>query len=79
MNYDLFVKSSKPWEQIRDADANTTVAKVIKRYLLLFYKILISHSELFCYFWMLMSTLLKPGALYMIYPLLIFGYAILEE
>ena len=28
---------------------------------------------------MLLSTFLKPGAFYLVYPMLIFGYAILEE
>ena len=44
-----------------------------------FYKILVSNSEILCYFWMLTSTFMKPGALYMVYPMLIFGYSILEE
>ena len=79
MNHDLFVKSARPWESIRDAEANQSQAKLLKRYVLIFYKILISHSELLCYFWMLASTFMKPGALYMVYPMLIFGYAILEE
>ena len=79
LNYDLFVKSSKPWEQIRTPEANQTKKKLCKRYAIEFYKILVSNSEILCYFWMLMCSFTKPGVLYMVYPLLIFGYAILEE
>ena len=79
LNYDLFVKSSKPWEQIRIPEANLTKKKLCKRYAIEFYKILVSNSEILCYFWMLMCSFMKPGVLYMVYPLLIFGYAILEE
>lgn len=43
------------------------------------YKTLVSHSELFCYFMMLLATLMKAGWLYMVYPITIFGYCMLEE
>jgi hypothetical protein len=79
MNYDLFVVSDKPWEQIDNVDENETYSKLFKRATIICAKILVSYSELVCYFWMLLSTFMKPGAFYMVYPLLIFGYAILEE
>ena len=43
------------------------------------YKTLNSYSELFCYFMMLLATLMKAGLLYMVYPISIFGYCMLEE
>ena len=79
LNYDLFVRSSKPWEQIRAPESNLSKKKLCKRYAIEFYKILVSNSEILCYFWMLGCAFAKPGVLYMVYPLLIFGYAILEE
>ena len=52
---------------------------MISRYFVVLYKIIVSHSEYFCYFWMLFATLTNGGLLYLFYPAAIFGYAILVE
>ena len=51
----------------------------MQRYLVVTYKTLISYSELFCYLMMLIATFVKAGFLYMVYPISIFGYCMLEE
>lgn len=40
---------------------------------------IVSYSHLFCYFFMLLATIQNGGILYMVYPALIFGVALLEE
>ena len=52
---------------------------VFKRFIVVTYKTFVSYSELFCYFMMLLATLMKAGLLYMVYPISIFGYCMLEE
>ena len=49
------------------------------RYFVVFYKTLLSYSELFCYTMMLLATFMKAGWLYMVYPVSIFGYCMCEE
>ena len=75
---DIYAPSNKPWEQI-DESKNYTTKRMWYRFFVVMYKIVVSYSELFCYAWMILTTILKPGLLYLIYPILIFGYALLEE
>ena len=42
-------------------------------------KLSFCYTELPCYFWMLYTVIASPGVLYMVYPLLLFGYVIVEE
>lgn len=60
-------------------DTNMTYKRMIGRYFVAFYKMVVSHSEYFCYFWMLFATLTNGGTLYLVYPVMIFGYALLLE
>ena len=75
---EIYDESKKPWEQV-DQSKNYTTKRMCGRYFVVLYKIIVSYSELFCYAWMILTTILKPGLLYLVYPLLIFGYALLEE
>jgi len=52
---------------------------MFKKYILLFYRICLSYSELFCYLLMLIASMNNAGILYMVFPFIIFGYALLEE
>jgi piezo-type mechanosensitive ion channel component 1/2 len=56
-----------------------TYKRMINRYFVAFYKSIISNSEIFCYFWMLFATLTNGGMLYLVYPAMVFGYALLVE
>jgi hypothetical protein len=49
------------------------------RYLSLFMEILITYSEYLCYFFMIVSMMVSAGLLTLFYPLIVFGYALLEE
>jgi len=52
---------------------------MFKMYMILFYRICLSYSELFCYLFMLTASMNNAGILYMVFPFIIFGYALLEE
>jgi hypothetical protein len=74
----VYRPSTKPWEVV-NLETFLTVKRAIGRYLVVFYKTILSHSELICYLMMLLSTFMKAGWLYMVYPVSIFGYCMLEE
>ena len=38
-----------------------------------------THSEILCYFWMIFSLIQNPGLVNMVYPMLLFGYVMVEE
>lgn len=68
----------KPWQKI-DMENFRTWKTLGLNYLNLFYKIVASYTEWICYLCMLSATYTNGGLLYMVYPFLIFGYALLEE
>ena len=74
----LYRPSSKPWEVI-NMETFMTWQRTLIRYTVVVYKVLVSYSELFCYLMMLLATFMKAGWLYMVYPISIFGYCMLEE
>lgn len=74
----LLWQSDKPWEKV-DVDEFRSYWKLTKNYFALLYKCIISHIEYFCYFCMLFATLTNGGVLYLVYPVAIFGYALLLE
>ena len=74
----LYRPSMKPWEVV-NMDNLLTWKRTFSRYLVVIYKALVSYSELFCYIMMLLATMMKAGWLYMVYPVSIFGYCMLEE
>lgn len=74
----LLQQSDKPWEKV-DLDSNLSIKRMINRYFVVAHKMIVSYSEIFCYFWMLYATFANGGALYLFYPLIIFGYALLLE
>jgi hypothetical protein len=74
----VYRPSIKAWE-IVNIDNFLAWQRAFSRYLVVIYKSLVSYSELFCYMTMLLATFMKAGLLYMVYPISIFGYCILEE
>ena len=74
----IYRPSLKPWEVV-NIENLLTWKRTCSRYLVVVYKTLVSYSELFCYIMMLLATVMKAGWLYMVYPVSIFGYCILEE
>jgi hypothetical protein len=68
----------KAWEKV-DLDNFRSGKTLAINYLTLFYKICLSHTDYFCYFFMLYAILSNGGLLYIVYPLLIFGYALCLE
>lgn len=49
------------------------------RYLSLHIEILVTYSEYVCYFLMIVAMMVSAGIITLFYPLIVFGYAILEE
>ena len=74
----VYSPSNKPWEVV-NMELFLTWQRSTVRYLVVFYKSLVSYSELFCYVMMLLATFMKAGWLYMVYPVSIFGYCMCEE
>ncbi len=68
----------KPWQKI-DMETFNSWKTLGFNYLGLVYKIVASYTEWICYVFMLSATYSNGGLLYMVYPLIIFGYALLEE
>jgi hypothetical protein len=48
-------------------------------FLVLFYKVMASYAHIFCYFFMILATITNGGIIYMVYPALVFGIALMEE
>lgn len=68
----------QPWEQY-DKERYKSTSHLVALYFVLFWKITTSYAHLFCYFFMLLATIQKAGIIYMPYPAMIFGLALLEE
>ena len=68
----------KPWQKIDIATFNSWKTLGFS-YLNLVYKIVASYTEWICYIFMLTSTYNNGGLMYMVFPLMIFGFALLEE
>jgi hypothetical protein len=68
----------KPWERF-NKDTYKSITHLLSLYIVLLGKILISNSHIFCYFFMLLATIQNGGVIYMMYPALLFGVALLEE
>ena len=74
----IYRPSVKAWEAV-DMDTFLHWKQQTLRYFVLFFKTIVSYSELLCYFFMILATLMKAGWLYMLYPVFIFGYYMVED
>ena len=54
-------------------------SKVITAYLRLITEIMVSYSDSVCYILMLVSMMKNAGLISIMYPLVVFGYALMEE
>ena len=52
---------------------------MVTRYAVAAYKMIVCHTEFICYFWMVLACLLNGGVLYLVFPTIVFGYALLLE
>ncbi len=68
----------KPWRKI-DLETFDSWKTLAFAYVNLMYRIVASYTEWICYIFMLVATYSNGGLLYMVYPAIIFGYALLEE
>ena len=68
----------KPWERY-DPKTYKSWKSLAENYVILLYKMLGSHLQLICYFFMLLAVIMNGGLLYMVYPAMLFGLAFCEE
>jgi len=68
----------KPWERY-DPTTYKSIPSLLIAYLVLIGKIISSNAHLVCYFFMILAVIENGGIIYMIYPALVFGIALLEE
>lgn len=54
-------------------------SNITVRYLGLLLEILASHSDKLCYLFMIVSMMKTAGFISLIYPMSVFGYALMEE
>ena len=53
--------------------------KVINGYLRLLIEIIVTYSDSVCYILMLVSMMTNAGLISILYPMVVFGYALMEE
>lgn len=53
--------------------------KLFRAYLSLLVEVVISHSDSVCYILMLVSMMKNAGLISLLYPMVVFGYALMEE
>jgi len=63
----------------RDLNKIANFKVMFVKYIKLINQIFSSNLDIVCYLSMMMTTFISPGILTMVYPLSIFGYAIIEE
>jgi hypothetical protein len=56
-----------------------TYKKLCGYYISLLWKIIVSHTHVLCYFFMLLAAISNGGFIYMVYPCMIFGNALIED
>jgi hypothetical protein len=64
---------------IKFPEKKLTRVEMTKRYFSMFKKILISHSHWACYFMMVAYLISNGGYLLLVYPIMIYGYALLNQ
>ena len=74
----IYAPSSKPWEKV-NLMTFLSWKSTLNRYVFAISSVIVTYTELLCYFFMLIATIVKAGYLYMVYPFMIFGYCMLEE
>ena len=57
----------------------TKFGKVVQWYVQLVIEILATYSECVCYITMIASMMINAGFISLVYPLIVFGYALMEE
>lgn len=68
----------KPWERY-NPETYLSYSSLGKYFVILLMKAITSNLDVLCYGFMLLCVIMNGGALYMIYPFLVFGLAIVEE
>jgi len=73
------VEENKEFELPLFAEEKGITKKLFNRYASLAGKVWVSHSDLFCYLFMFICVFRTGGILYIVYPFMIFGKAMIHE
>lgn len=79
---DAVEKNNRPDVELREMKRTQRYLKcgtMFKNYIWLFGQILISGSDMVCYFFMIISMMRNAGFISLLYPLTVFGFALMEE
>lgn len=68
----------KPWERYKK-ETYKSYGQLFKYYLVIFFKVMSSNLHIFCYLFMLLALIMNGGLMYMVYPAMVFGFALCEE
>ena len=81
------IKKKKIFEDINDIDLKEMrrtqeqlrFAKIITAYIRLLFEIIATYSDSICYILMIVSMMKNAGLISILYPLVVFGYSLMEE
>jgi hypothetical protein len=73
------VEKNKEFELPLSVDEKKIGDGLFGRYVALIKEIWVSHSDYLCYLFMLITVIKTGGFLYLVYPLMIFGKAVIHE
>jgi hypothetical protein len=68
----------KPWERF-NPDTYMSWKALFKYYVVVIYKLTSSNLQTLCFIFMILAVMMNGGALYMVYPALVFGVALVQE
>ena len=57
----------------------TTFARILRQYVTLVSEVLVTYSDSVCYILMIVSMMKNAGLISILYPVFVFGYALMEE
>lgn len=81
------IKKKRIFEEINDIDIKEMrrtqeqirIAKIISGYIRLMFEIIATYSDSICYILMIVSMMKNAGLISILYPLIVFGYSLMEE
>ena len=81
------IKKKKIFEELNDIDIQDMrrtqdqlrFSKIVRAYIRLMLEILASHSDSICYILMIVSMMKNAGLISILYPMVVFGYSLMEE
>jgi hypothetical protein len=81
------IKKKKIFEELNDIDIKDMrrtqdqlrFSKIVSAYIRLLFEIIATYSDSICYILMIVSMMKNAGLISILYPLVVFGYSLMEE